>query len=97
MEELIAKSKAGKAAKQMRKEEDLTATDVLDASFQDLLQAGGLSALLREKGSKHDRRAAQKTQPQDNGDAEFDRVRRELAFESRAKVSFFTDPRGLGA
>ena len=96
MEELIAKSKAGKAAKQMQKEEDLTATDVLDASFQSLLQAGGLSALLKERGSKHDRQAAQKAQPQDTGDAEFDRVRRELAFESRAKVNLFTDPRGLG-
>ena len=57
MEELIAKSKAGKAARQMQKEEDLTATDVLDASFQSLLEAGDLSALLREKGSKHDRKA----------------------------------------
>ena len=87
MEELIAKSKAGKAAKQMQKEEDLTATDILDASFQSLLQAGDLSALLREKGSKHDRKAAQAAQAaQDDGDAEFDRTRRELAFESRAKV-----------
>ena len=86
MEELIAKSKAGKAARQMQKEEDLTATDVLDASFQSLLQAGGLTALLKEKGTRHDRSAAQKGPPQDAGDAEFDRVRRELAFESRAKV-----------
>lgn len=89
MEELIAKSKAGKAARQMQKEEDLTATDVLDASFQSLLQAGDLSALMKEKGARHDRRAAQaaqNAQGQDDGDAEFDRVRRELAFESRARV-----------
>ena len=87
MEELIAKSKAGKAARQMQKEEDLTATDVLDASFQSLLQAGDLSALMKEKGARHDCGAAQNAQAQDNGDAEFDRVRRELAFESRARVS----------
>ena len=88
MEELIAKSKAGKAARQMQKEDDLTATDVLDASFQSLLQAGDLSALMKEKGARHDRRAAQNAQAaQDDGDAEFDRVRRELAFESRARVS----------
>ena len=68
MEELIAKSKAAKAAKAMQKEEDLTATDVLDASFESLLRAGDLSVLMKEK----------------------DRMRRELAFESRAKVQFKT-------
>ena len=52
MEELIAKSKAGKAAKAMQKEEDLTATDVLDASFESLLRAGDLSALMKEKGAQ---------------------------------------------
>ncbi len=86
MEELIAKSKAGKAERQMQKEEDLTATDILDASFEGLLQAGQLTALMKVKGARHDRQAAQNAQPQDDGDAEFDRMRRELAFESRAKV-----------
>ena len=86
MEELIAKSKAGKAERQMQKEEDLTATDILDASFEGLLQAGQLTALMKVKGARHDRQAAQKAQPQDDSDAEFDKMRRELAFESRAKV-----------
>lgn len=86
MEELIAKSKAGKAAKAMQKEEDLTETDMLDASFQTMLQGGELAALLKEKGSKHEEKKAQAAKAQDDGDAEFDRMRRELAFEARAKV-----------
>ena len=86
MEELIAKSKAGKAAKAMQKEEDLTATEVLDASFESLLQAGDLSALMKEKGVKHARVGGRAGQDPGDEDAEFDRMRRELAFESRAKV-----------
>lgn len=86
MEELIAKSKAGKAAKAMQKEADLTATDVLDASFESLLRAGDLSALMKEKGAKHARVGGQASQDPEDEDAEFDRMRRELAFESRAKV-----------
>lgn len=88
MEEVIAKSKAAKAARQMQKEEDLTATDILDASFASLLQTGALTPLMKEKGARHDRKAAQADRAaQDEGDAEFDRMRRELAFESRAKVT----------
>ena len=86
MEELIAKSKAAKAAKAMQKEEDFTATDVLDASFESLLRAGDLSALMKEKGAKHARAGGQASQDPGDEDAEFDRMRRELAFESRAKV-----------
>ena len=43
---------------------------------------------MKEKGARHDRKAAQAAQAaqDDDGDAEFDRMRRELAFESRAKV-----------
>lgn len=88
MEEVIAKSKAAKAARQMQKEEDLTATDILDASFASLLQTGALVPLMKEKGARHDRNAAQTVQ--DEGDAEFDRMRRELAFETRAKVTTTT-------
>ncbi len=88
MEEVIAKSKAGKAARQMQKEEDLTATDALDASFASLLQNGALAPLMKEKGARHDRRAARAAQ--DEGDEAFDRMRRELAFESRAKVTILT-------
>ena len=91
MEEVIAKSKAAKAARQMLKEEDLTATDILDASFTSLLQTGALVPLMKEKGARHDRNAAQTVQ--DEGDAEFDRMRRELGFESRAKVTTMTHAR----
>ena len=88
MAEVIAKSKAAKAARQMQKEEDLTATDILDASFASLLQTGALTPLMKEKGARHDRKAAQADRAaQDEGDEEFDRMRRELAFESRAKVT----------
>ena len=96
MEELIAKSKAAKAAKAMQKEEDLTATDVLDTSFESLLRAGDLLALLKEKGAKHARASGQASQALGDEDAEFDRMRRELAFESRAKVrsqAIFLSPR----
>ena len=91
MEEVIAKSKAAKAARQIQKEEDLTATDILDASFASLLQTGALMPLMKEKGARHDRKAAQADRAaQDEGDAEFDKMRRELAFESRAKVTTIT-------
>ena len=52
MEELIAKSKAGKAERQQQREEDLTATEQLDATFRELKDGALLQGILRPKGEK---------------------------------------------
>lgn len=52
MEEIIAKSKKGKAERQTQREDDLRATEELDATFTDLLQGASLATMLRAKGEK---------------------------------------------
>ncbi|KAK9815549.1 hypothetical protein WJX72_005610 [[Myrmecia] bisecta] len=83
MEEVMAKSKAYKAEKQQQREEDLTATEALDQDFKQLVQAGGLARLVRPKGAKGDKSLDAKAAPED---AAYDRMRRELVFEAKAKV-----------
>ena len=87
MEEIIAKSKAAKAAKAQEREDDLDAIEALDAELNGLLETGALAQLFRPKGARHDR-AARKTaaDEQEEGEKDYDRIRRELAFESRAQV-----------
>ena len=79
----MAKSKAFKAVKQQQREEDLTATDALDAQFQELLQAGNVGLQFKAPGSRQDRPAPGSIEPQD---AAYDRMRRELIFEAKAQV-----------
>lgn len=50
MEEVIAKSKAFKAAKQKQKEEDEKALEALDADYSQLLASRQLSGLLKPPG-----------------------------------------------
>lgn len=52
MEEIMAKSKAGKAERQMQREDDLAATEALDATFRELLAGPALATILRPKGEK---------------------------------------------
>ena len=52
MEEIMAKSKRAKAERQMQRDDDLGATEALDATFADLLQSQGLAAIMRAKGEK---------------------------------------------
>ena len=47
MEEVMAKSKAARSARQLQRAEDLDATDALDAQFASLVQQGGLEGLVR--------------------------------------------------
>lgn len=47
MEEVMAKSKAARSARQLQRAEDLDATDALDAQFAALVQQGGLEGLVR--------------------------------------------------
>ncbi|KAK9825822.1 hypothetical protein WJX74_010755 [Apatococcus lobatus] len=82
MEEVMAKSKAFKAVKQQQREEDLTATDALDAQFQELLEAGNAGLQFKAPGSRQDRPAPGSIEPQD---AAYDRMRRELVFEAKAQ------------
>ena len=46
MEEVMAKSKAARSARQLQRAEDLDATDALDAQFASLVQQGGLEGLV---------------------------------------------------
>ena len=87
MEEVMAKSKAFKAAKSQQRDEDLEATEALDTNFTSLVAAGGLAGLVtptgaRDAGKGADTRAA----PQEGDDAEFDRFRHELIFEAKGQV-----------
>ncbi len=87
MEELIAKSKAFKAAKSEQRDEDLEATEALDTKLASLLESGCLAGLVKPKGARHDRKAAEKNAPPQHGDdTEFDRFRRELVFEAKGQV-----------
>jgi nucleolar protein 14 len=52
MEELIAKSKAFRAAKQHQREEDVEETEALDKAFRELGAAGALAGLVRPKNDK---------------------------------------------
>lgn len=52
MEEIIAKSKKGKAERQTQRDDDLRATEELDATFTDLLQGASLATMLRAKGEE---------------------------------------------
>jgi hypothetical protein len=87
MEEVIAKSKAARAAKIQQREEDLHATEALDADLDNLLQCGALAQLFKAKGARNDR-AAKRTAAEEQGadEKDYDIVRRELAFEARAQV-----------
>ena len=48
----MAKSKAGKRDRQLQREDDLDATEALDATFRELLQGPALATILRPKGEK---------------------------------------------
>ncbi|CAL8463440.1 g2974 [Coccomyxa elongata] len=88
MEELIAKSKAFKAAKSQQRDEDLEATEALDTKLASLLESGSLAGLVKPKGARHNRKVAEKdAAPQHGDDTEFDRFRRELVFEAKGQVS----------
>lgn len=56
--------------------------------MQALVAGGGLAGLVKPKGSRNDRRAVGKgaEAAADDEDAAFDRLRRELTFEAKAKV-----------
>ena len=47
MEEVMAKSKAARSARQLQRAEDLDATEALDANFAALVSQGGLEGLVR--------------------------------------------------
>ena len=83
MAEVMAKSKAFKAAKQQQREQDLTQTEALDDSLATLLQTGAFAGLLKPKAQK---RALSDRGPLDPADAAYDRMRRELVFEPKGKV-----------
>ncbi len=93
MQEVMAKSKAFKAAKQQQREEDLSATDALDADFKQLLEAGDLGLQFKAPGSRQDRPAPGSLDPQDMA---YDRMRRELVFEAKAQVCLPADQLHLG-
>jgi nucleolar protein 14 len=82
MEEVIAKSKAFKAARQAAREGDLEATDKLDAEWAALAAAPGgvVGAMTRARGEK----AAPPPGGAPEGDLRFDALTRELLFEARA-------------
>lgn len=80
MEELIAKSKAFKAEKAKQRDADLDETEALDRDLNDLLQTGALHTLLKKKG------AAPAKQPLDDEEQAYDKDRRGLIFEAKAKV-----------
>lgn len=95
MEEIIAKSKAFKAAKQMQREDDLAATEKLDAAFHDLMEGDALRRLVRPKGTKPLPTAAAPVAGASAADAaaaaadaaadkQYDVLRRELVFERKA-------------
>lgn len=87
MEELIAKSKAFKAAKSQQRDEDLEATEALDTKLASLLESGSLAGLVKPKGARHERKAAERDAPPQRGDdTEFDKFRRELVFEAKGQV-----------
>lgn len=93
MEEVIAKSKAFRAAKMQQREEDLDATEALDTDFSSFVEAGGLEGLVKPKGARNAKKAADKSAaPEDGSDAEFDRFRRELIFEAKGQVRHRQDP-----
>lgn len=52
MQEVIAKSKAFRAAKQQQREEDIQETEALDKVFRELGSAGALAGFARPKNSK---------------------------------------------
>ena len=81
----MAKSKAFKAMRQQQREEDLNQTEALDDSFSALLQGGALAGMLNVKGRKDNRK--QPVPLVEPGDAAYDRLRRELTFEPKGKVS----------
>lgn len=83
MEEVMAKSKKYKAEKQHQREEDLNETEALDNQFQALMEGRLMAGLLRPKGEKG---GAAKGKGDDPEGAAFDVMRRELAFDAKAKV-----------
>lgn len=52
MQEVIAKSKAFRAAKQQQREEDIQETETLDKVFRELGSAGALAGFVRPKNAK---------------------------------------------
>lgn len=79
----MAKSKKYKAEKQHQREEDLNETEALDNQFQALMEGRLMAGLLRPKGQKG---GAPKGKGDDPEGAAFDVMRRELIFDSKAKV-----------
>ncbi len=84
MEEIIAKSKAGKAEKRMAREDDLDETMALDKQLKELMAGGGLAPLMRPSGRRGAGPAAAVAVGED--DAAFDRIRRELVHDRRGTV-----------
>ncbi|KAK9802968.1 hypothetical protein WJX73_000915 [Symbiochloris irregularis] len=83
MEEVMAKSKAFKAAKQKQREDDFDETDALDSTFTSLMQGGMLSGIIKAKGDKQPKASSGAAS---NEDSVYDRLRRELTYEPKGKV-----------
>ena len=82
MAELIAKSKAFRAAKQAQREEDVNETEALDAAFKALRGKGALFGAVK----KGRRQGGEEEAEAEVGDAAFDRAARELAFEAKGSA-----------
>ncbi|KFM28610.1 Nucleolar protein 14 [Auxenochlorella protothecoides] len=78
MEEVIAKSKAFRAAKQQQREEDVEEVEKLDSVFRELGAAGALSRLVRPKGAKGSLAGLESRE-----DVAFDIAARELVYEAK--------------
>ncbi len=81
MEEIIAKSKKARAEKTQQREADLDAVDELDKDLAELVKQKSFQSLLRPKGQK-----IKDAGKADSTDMAFDLARRELVFDSKAKV-----------
>jgi len=91
MEEIIAKSKKYKAEKAKQKDADYDATEALDRELAELMRGRALQGLIRPKRAK-----PKFQEPVAGEDAAFDVARRELVFESKAKVRIWGKQRKGG-
>lgn len=80
MEEIIAKSKAYKAARKDQRDEDVAETERLDSDFRELLQnSASIGLVLKAKKEKSSLPALAEE------DKRFDALTKELVFEAKAK------------
>ena len=80
MEELIAKSKAHKAARRAAREDDAVATDALDDAFAALAASGGLLSVRDKKKEESEKRGSKSV----DADSRYDAIRRELTAAAAA-------------